>query len=209
MVPWNSTTRAPRPATLNSSTASASITSIPTSSSTTTNAPWPSSDPPPPKATPTPSATCSGSPDLSSRCSFLALRHGTTLNLVPLGQRATGPLARRRLYEPGHFARQLTFQAHRLASNRMLKAQEPRVEGQALVLPARMHGQLRLITRIAQHRVPSFGEMHANLVTPARFQPYRSEEHTCEPGHDAKMRDGKLPDRLVLGRKSVQVLVGR
>ena len=51
------------------------------------------------------------------------------------------------------------------------KPKQPGVQGQPLVRPVRMGRQLGPVARVAQHRMARFGEMDANLVPAARFQP--------------------------------------
>jgi hypothetical protein len=90
----------------------------------------------------------------------------------------------------------------------MVKAEQAGVKRQPLVWPAWMLRDFGFIARIAEDRVACFGKMDANLIAAARFQPHLHERCAVEMGYDAKMRDGKLSDRFVVGRESRKVLVG-
>src|SRR5262245_630479 len=82
----------------------------------------------------------------------------------------------------------------------MTKAQLRRVQGQALVLPVRMCRQIRAVARIAENRMPTFREVNANLIPPARLQP--DTHHGCAVYHalQLKMRDCQLGSAAVLRR---------
>jgi hypothetical protein len=51
--------------------------------------------------------------------------------------------------------------------------------------------------------------MNANLIATACFQPHLNYGGLVQVRHHAKMRDCKLADRFVVGRKTVQILVSR
>ena len=111
--------------------------------------------------------------------------------------------------ESGHLGRQLGFEPQRLAGDWVLEAEQAGVQGEPFVLPTRMGGQFRLVTRIAQNRMPRFGEMDANLVPAARFEADLHQRRIGQPRDHPVMRDRPLADRLVVGRKAIQVFVGR
>src|SRR5436190_841157 len=90
----------------------------------------------------------------------------------------------------------------------MLECEPTSMERQALVGPARVGGEFRLVARVAEDGVPFFRKMNPDLVAAARFQPDFDVGATFETLHDFVVRDSALADVLIVRGKAIEVFVG-
>src|SRR6185369_10454244 len=93
------------------------------------------------------------------------------------------------------------------AGDGMVEGQPAGVESQPLVRPAAMRGELRLIARVAEDRMASFGEVDPNLVAAASLQPDDDLREALQPPDDFVVRDGSLSDLFIIGGEAGEVLV--
>src|SRR4051812_23927292 len=98
-----------------------------------------------------------------------------------------------------HLRRQRTLKPKRFAADRMLESQQPGVQRQAAFAPLGMARQFRLITLVAQNRMPRLGKVNANLIAPASFQAHLHQRGPFETSNHAVVRNSDLPDRFIVG----------
>src|SRR5688572_13048883 len=92
------------------------------------------------------------------------------LDLAPRHSRSLSSRARVvRLQKSLHLRRQRALKPQRLARDGMTETKQASMQGQPPVGPAGVLRQFRLIAWIAQHRMPGFGKVDANLVAAAGF----------------------------------------
>ena len=142
----------------------------------------------------------------------LPTRAGTRIGACrqrPLRVAAVRRSASRLVDEPHHFRGQARIELHLLAGHGMFQAERLGVQGDPLVRPIAMPGGGGLVARVAQHGMSGLGKVHADLVSPAGFQPDCDQRRVGQAFEDLIVRHRQLPDLAIVGRVAVQGFVGR